>query len=44
MTDIKFNKREFTAQVTSWLNVFLRDGTSAFEVVTSETSVKISGR
>ncbi|MEO5357767.1 MAG: SAM-dependent methyltransferase [Nitrospirae bacterium YQR-1] len=42
MTDIKSNEREFTSQVTSWLNEFLKDSTHAFEVATSETSVKVS--
>ncbi|MBF0520542.1 MAG: SAM-dependent DNA methyltransferase, partial [Nitrospirae bacterium] len=42
MTDTKSNEREFAAQVTSWLNEFLKDMTSSFEVATSETSLQVS--
>lgn len=42
MTDIKSNEREFAAQVASWLNEFLTDVTSPFEVATSETSIQVS--
>ncbi|KWT83687.1 HsdM family class I SAM-dependent methyltransferase [Candidatus Magnetominusculus xianensis] len=42
MSDIISNEREFTSQVISWLNEFLRDGDYPFEAASSEHSLKIS--
>ncbi|MBF0488795.1 MAG: hypothetical protein HQK98_11615, partial [Nitrospirae bacterium] len=42
MSDIKSNEREFTGQVISWLNEFLKDGEYPFEVASSEASLKVA--
>ncbi|MEO5359059.1 MAG: hypothetical protein H7843_01285 [Nitrospirota bacterium] len=42
MSDIISNEREFTSQVISWLNEFLKDGDYPFEAASSEHSLKIS--
>ncbi len=41
MPDIKSNEREFTGQVISWLNEFIRKGSYPFEVASSEHSLKV---
>ncbi|WP_420264697.1 HsdM family class I SAM-dependent methyltransferase [Candidatus Magnetominusculus dajiuhuensis] len=42
MSDIKSNEREFSGQVISWLNEFLKDGEYPFEVASSEASLKVA--
>ena len=44
MAEVKANEREFTGQVISWLNEFIRDGHYPFELASQETSVKIAER
>jgi type I restriction-modification system DNA methylase subunit len=40
MAETKSNEREFTGQVVSWFNEYLRDGNYPFKIVSSEPSIK----
>ncbi|MBF0344727.1 MAG: N-6 DNA methylase [Nitrospirae bacterium] len=42
MADIRTNEREFTSQVISWLNEFIKDGDYPFEAASSEPSIKVT--